>query len=153
MPYFLPGGMVELPLTLTEDYTLFHMLKDYSTALWQQQIATILESHGLITALAHPDYLVEDKALAVYRSLLEMIDRLRTEQDVWVALPGDVDRWWRQRSAMRLVSTAEGWRIEGQGSHRARVAYACLKDGRLTYKSVDDNPTHASRIRVTQRAW
>jgi hypothetical protein len=25
---FLPGGMLELPLTTTQDYTLFHVLND-----------------------------------------------------------------------------------------------------------------------------
>jgi hypothetical protein len=49
MPYFLPDGMLELPLTTTEDYSLFHILKDYSLAVWRQQIAIILDGHGLMS--------------------------------------------------------------------------------------------------------
>jgi hypothetical protein len=36
---------------------------------------------------------------------------------------------------MKLVPTESGWRIEGPGSERARVAYACLDDGRLVYEA------------------
>jgi hypothetical protein len=50
-----------------------------------------------------------------------------------MALPGEVDRWWRQRSEMRLVKQENGWRIEGNGKERARIAYATLCDDRLTY--------------------
>ncbi len=34
---------------------------------------------------------------------------------------------------MTLVSEGGGWRIEGPGSHRARVAYASLDGDRLVY--------------------
>ena len=55
MPYFLPGGMLELPLTTTQDYSLFHILEAYSLALWRQQISIILDGHGLMSFLIHPD--------------------------------------------------------------------------------------------------
>ena len=56
MPYFL-GHVLELPLTAAQDYTLFHILGDYSTRLWQEQIDLILEQNGLVSFIAHPDYL------------------------------------------------------------------------------------------------
>src|SRR4030095_13902574 len=62
MPYFV-GDILELPLTTLQDYSLFHILDDYSLTLWQRQIASIREQHGLITFLAHPDYLVDPGAL------------------------------------------------------------------------------------------
>ena len=37
MPYFI-GNILELPLTTIQDYSLFHILGDYSISLWQQQI-------------------------------------------------------------------------------------------------------------------
>ena len=43
MPYFI-GDILELPLTTTQDYSLFHILGDYSIALWKQQIELILGS-------------------------------------------------------------------------------------------------------------
>ena len=39
MPYFI-GKIVELPLTCTQDYTLFNILEDYSIELWKKQIAS-----------------------------------------------------------------------------------------------------------------
>ena len=55
MPYFV-GKLVELPVTVTQDYSLFHILNDYSINLWKQQIELVLENHGLINVIVHPDY-------------------------------------------------------------------------------------------------
>ena len=57
MPYFV-GNILELPLTTTQDYSLFHILDDYSTTLWKEQIRVISQHHGLISVIAHPDYLI-----------------------------------------------------------------------------------------------
>jgi hypothetical protein len=62
-----------------------------------------------------------------------------------MALPGEVDRWWRQRSEMRLVKQENGWRIEGNGKERARIAYATLCDDRLTYSVEDRHYSTRSR--------
>jgi hypothetical protein len=133
MPYFV-GRILELPLTTTQDYSLFHILGDYSTALWQQEIDEIGRHNGLVTLLTHPDYLVERKARAVYVELLKHLRRIGEERKAWMALPADVDEWWRNRSAMTLVPQGSTWRVEGKGSERARVAYASLRDGRLVYE-------------------
>ena len=50
---------------------------------------------------------------------------------MWIATPGEVNRWWRQRAERRIVEGDEGVRIEGAGSERARIAYASEADGRL----------------------
>jgi hypothetical protein len=133
MPYYLPGGMVELPLTTTEDYSLFHILKDYSTTLWKQQMRVIMEGHGLISFIVHPDYVIPKAAQDVYKALLEEVCRLQSD-GVWVTLPREVDSWWRARSEMQLVQDGPGWRIEGTGSERATLAYACLDGDRLVYE-------------------
>ena len=41
MPFFM-GHVLELPLTAAQDYTVFHVLDDYSTRLWQEQIDRVL---------------------------------------------------------------------------------------------------------------
>ncbi len=79
MPYFL-GDVLELPLTTAQDYSLFHVLGDYSTTLWQEQIELILEHNGLISFIAHPDYLIEPRARDVYTDLLRLLVRLRAER-------------------------------------------------------------------------
>jgi hypothetical protein len=132
MPYWV-GKLVELPVTVTQDYSLFHILNDYSMDLWKQQIELILESHGLINVIIHPDYSVSPRERAVFEVLLSHLAKLRDERGVWTALPKDVARWWRQRSEMKLVEDKNGLRIEGEGKERARIAYASEKDGRLEF--------------------
>ncbi len=132
-PYFV-GALLELPLTTTQDYSLFHILGEYSTDLWKQQIGLITARHGLISFIAHPDYLREARALSVYKELLAHLAQLRAGGDLWIAAPGDIDTWWRSRAAMALVADGNGWRIEGAGSERARVAYAVLENNRLVYR-------------------
>jgi hypothetical protein len=131
-PYFI-GKVLELPLTTTQDYSLFHILGDYSIDLWKKQTALIMEKHGLVSFIAHPDYVMEAEPLKAYRALLDHISRLRKERDVWVALPREVNQWWRQRSQMILVPEGAGWRIEGPAHERARLAYASVQDGRVVY--------------------
>ncbi len=134
MPYFLPGGMLELPLTLTEDYSLFHILQDYSTTLWKEQMNAVYDGHGLISVLVHPDYIMSDTAQRTYSELLEEISRYRLERDVWLTLPGEVNRWWRERRMMSVVVDGDNWRIEGAGNERARLAYICLDGDQLSYE-------------------
>jgi hypothetical protein len=133
MPYFI-GNLVEIPVTATQDYTLFHVLQTYSLDLWREQIQHIMQQHGLISFIVHPDYLDSPQARKTYAALLEHLDGLRERRGLWIALPHEVDEWWRQRSEMKLVPDGTGWRIDGPGADRATVAYATLKDGSLTYE-------------------
>ena len=130
MPFFI-GNMVELPVTTTQDYMLFHILNDYSTTLWEKQIDLIMQKHGLISFIVHPDYVTKPRERATYEALLTHLARLRQEKGVWITTPGEVNRWWRQRSQMKLIEEGEGLRIEGVGSERARIAYATEKNGHL----------------------
>ena len=126
--------MTELPVTTTEDYTLFNILQDPSISLWERQMSAILESHGLMNFIIHPDYIVDRQAQRVYTSLLEELLRLRSDNSVWMTLPHEVDRWWRKRTEMRLVRIGPNWAIEGPGSNRATVAHARSDGGRLVYE-------------------
>jgi hypothetical protein len=132
MPYFI-GKMVEIPVTCTQDYTLFHILKDYSLDLWKKQFDLIITHHGLISVLVHPDYVIEPRAQDLYRSLLSYLAELRDENNIWAPLPRDVADWWQQRNQLELVCKDGQWRVEGPGSERARIAYAYLGDSDVTY--------------------
>lgn len=131
MPYFV-GNLLELPVTATQDYTLFHILQAYNTDLWKTQIELILEKHGLLSFIVHPDYAATGPERKVYEALLAHLAELRQERGAWIATPGEVNKWWRQRAGMRIVEDHEGVRIEGEGSERARIAYASAVDGRLS---------------------
>ena len=139
-PFFL-GKILELPLTTSQDYSIFHILNDYSIDLWKKQLDLIRQRHGLMTFLTHPDYLIEPRARKVYELLLgylrEMIDR----EKIWAALPREVDQWWRTRSQLRLVQKGSAWEIEGPGAERARIAYAVREGDRLAYE-VAPAPAH-----------
>ena len=139
MPYFI-GKIVELPLTAAEDYSLFHILNDFSIDLWKQQLALLRERNGLMSFIAHPDYLIERRARKVYESLLDYLQRMIAGEGIWAPLPGDVDYWWRSRSQMKLVSRGGEWEIEGPEKERARLAYAVLDRGRLVYELAEVLP-------------
>jgi hypothetical protein len=109
-------------------------LGDYSIDLGKLQIDLILKRNGLISFIVHPDYVIDQRAQQVYRGLLGHLVQLRKDHQIWIALPSQVNQWWRDRSQMKLVRASDGWKIEGPGSERARIAYATLEAGRLVYK-------------------
>ena len=122
MPYFI-GDVLELPLTTAQDYTLFHVLGDYSTRLWKEQIALILASNGLVSFIVHPDYLFGTRERDVYVDLLTHLAQLRDERArvgraplgdrPLVAEPPRDDGWCRTdaRGGSRgLAPSAGAWR-------------------------------------------
>jgi hypothetical protein len=137
MPYFI-GNLVEVPVTCTQDYSLFHILHDYSIDLWKKQIGLIMAQSGLVSILVHPDYVIESRAREVYRMLLGYLADLREREGLWTPLPREVAEWWRLRRRMKLVQKDGGWHVEGPGSERARVACAHRVDGILKYSLQDE---------------
>lgn len=137
MPYFI-GDLLEIPVTMIQDYSLFNILNTYSINLWREQARIVMEKHGLMSFIIHPDFIIGPRERKVYESLLEYIVTLRRDCGVWVTTPGEVNHWWRQRAAMTLVERAGGWEIEGIGKERARVAYASEQDGRLVVALEED---------------
>jgi hypothetical protein len=133
-PYFI-NQMVELPVTTTQDYTLFHILGDYSIELWKQEIETIIKRHGLISFIIHPDYIREKKAQETYRSLLRHLSQLRAEGKIWIALPGEVANWWRLRDKMTAVHRDDIWHVAGPSADRAVLSHAFSDGVNLSYKT------------------
>ena len=131
-PYFI-GNLLELPLTTTQDYSLFHILRDYRLDLWKLQAAGVTARHGLLSFIIHPDYLLEAKAQNTYQGLLEFLCQCRTERRMWITAPKELDSWWRLRSRLNLVERHGAWRIEGPGSERAQIAYARINGDRIVY--------------------
>jgi hypothetical protein len=132
-PYFV-GDILEIPLTTTQDYVLFHLLNDYSLDLWKAQTELIVEKNGLVSFIVHPDYVIEKKAQAIYRDLLRFLRQLGEKKRIWFAVAGEIDQWWRARSRMGLVEHNGTWRIEGPGAERAKLAFAKVVSERLEYE-------------------
>ena len=99
-------------MTMAQDYSLFHILKDYSIDLWQKQISMIREKHGLIQMIVHPDYIIGEAERRVYVNLLACLADIRDRGETWIALPAEVAAWWRLRSKLRLTNEEGQWRIE-----------------------------------------
>jgi hypothetical protein len=132
-PYFV-GRILEIPLTTCQDYSLFQILNDYSIELWKMQIDLLRKRYGLISFIAHPDYLIDSRARQVYESLLTYLQEMVQREKIWMALPGEIDKWWRARNEMRLVQKDGKWTAEGPESDRARIAFAVLDGGQLRYE-------------------
>jgi hypothetical protein len=139
-PFFI-DDILEIPVTTTQDYSLFHILKNYSIDVWKRQIEQIMERHGLISFIVHPDYILGESEQQAFKALLGHLADLRMEKALWTPTPGAVNDWWRRRARMRIVEDFHGIRIEGEGSERARLAYASEKNGRLEFTLEDANRT------------
>jgi len=133
MPYFI-GDLLEIPVTVTQDYSLFHILRDYSTNLWEEQITAITHAHGMASFIIHPDYVIERRARQTYERLLMYLADLRTNHDMWIARPGEINDWWRARAKMELVQNDGTWRVTGKGSELARVAYVRIENNKIFYR-------------------
>jgi peptidoglycan/xylan/chitin deacetylase (PgdA/CDA1 family) len=94
-PYFLED-MVELPITLTQDHTAWEILRHRTIDAWAAKTGYIAEHNGLVNLILHPDYVIRPDRLALYD---EFLGHLTGLEGVWLALPRDVARWWRRRTA------------------------------------------------------
>lgn len=129
-PYFL-GNMVELPLTLPQDHTLFEILQHRDIRVWREKMDWILEHGGVAVLNIHPDYMLADDRLALYRDLLL---HMRSLEGVWHVQPREAAQWWRDRQASVLRNDAGTWRIDGPAAGRGRVLLARLGgDGVVTH--------------------
>jgi len=132
MPYFI-GNLLELPLTTIQDYAVFHIFGERNIDIWKEQISEIQRNHGLITILSHPDYLIESWAQEIYAELLSYLTSEVSAKNIWLTTSGQVNDWWRLRSKLSLQPKDGGWQIVGEGSERARIAYASLNGETLRY--------------------
>ena len=129
-PYFV-GDVLELPLTTIQDYPLFNVIRMDPMQMWSKQIEAIASRHGLVSFIVHPDYIIEAERQDIYRELLRLLTRYEAEKNMWLALPGQVDTWWRERAEMELVQQNGKWEIRGKGSERASIACVRAENGQV----------------------
>jgi D-aspartate ligase len=104
LPYFL-DDLVELPITLVQDHTLFEILREPDIELWRRKAAWIADNGGLVNVLVHPDYVLDPERLDRYDELLGFLAGL---EGGWHALPRDVARWWRRRAELVPILEDDG---------------------------------------------
>ena len=135
----LQQNILELPLTTTQDYSLFNIIQTDPMEMWSKQMEIIIAKHGLISFIIHPDYITEPERQSLYSNLLKTLKNYNVERNVWLALPSEVDTWWRARAEMTLECENGSWSIRGKDSERARLAFARLENGKVTYVLPNEN--------------
>jgi hypothetical protein len=118
LPFFI-DGLVELPITLAQDHTLFVILRRPDEAVWLEKAKLIRRRGGMALVDTHPDYLLEPGRLEAYRRLLAYAT---AQTGTWCALPSEVSAWWRRRACSRLERDGDAWRVVGEAAADAAVA-------------------------------
>ena len=117
LPYKI-DDLVELPITLPQDHTLFEILGGLDDQLWLDKARFVRQRGGMALVLTHPDYARNEHLVRAYRNLL---DEFADDASAWKALPRDVSGWWRRRAASSVVRTSEGWTVTGPAELEGRV--------------------------------
>jgi hypothetical protein len=118
LPYF-NRELVELPITLPQDHTLFVILQECSERMWVEKTDYLRSRRGMALLITHPDYMLENSELAAYERFLAAFDG---DPGVWRALPGTVSDWWRRRAASRIEMTDGTPRVQGPAAGEAEIS-------------------------------
>jgi hypothetical protein len=118
LPYF-NESIVELPITLPQDHTVFVILGKPDGRLWLEKAEHVRGQGGMALMITHPDY-VDQRVLKAYRSLLQ---QFADDSSAWRPLPRDISAWWRRRAASQIERTSDGWRVVGPAAGEATIAY------------------------------
>lgn len=119
LPYF-NQDLVELPVTLTQDHTVFVLLRR-DESLWREKAERLRERGGMALLITHPDYMLEPARLEAYE---RFVGAFADDPTVWAALPREVAAWWRRRAATSLQLQDGRWEAVGPGAEEAAVRYA-----------------------------
>lgn len=88
-PFLLSSSLVELPVTVWQDYTVFEELGTRDISIWKSQIGQIHRMGGLVNIIVHPDYMAGDRRLGLFEELLGYLADL---QGAEFRLPAEVAR-------------------------------------------------------------
>jgi len=131
-PYFI-GHLVELPLTMPQDHTLYEILGHADLSVWHDKADWIIGEGGLVVINLHPDYNTDPGRLGCYERFLRFMAERR---DMWHARPADVARWWRARADLRLTRGESGYVLEGAAPFPAGVIFSVSEKGTLTDRRI-----------------
>jgi hypothetical protein len=120
LPYF-NQDLVELPITLPQDHTIFEILRHPDGMLWMRKAEHVRSRRGMALVLTHPDYAEDPRLVQGYRHLLETFNG---DLGVWRALPREVSAWWRRRAQSSVDERTSGWTVRGPAAPDGTVRFA-----------------------------
>jgi glycosyltransferase involved in cell wall biosynthesis len=101
--HHLSRGYVELPYTLPQDSTLFILLGEKTTNIWQRKLDWIAQHGGMALLITHPDYMSfseqgarGDYPATLYREFIEYAQTKYAGQ-FWHAVPREVAAYLKSR--------------------------------------------------------
>jgi hypothetical protein len=115
---FLNDDLVELPITLTQDHTLFAILRHDDERAWVEKASFLRRQGGMALLITHPDYTIEPRVGDAYARFLAAF---AGDETAWHALPRDVSAWWRRRAASSLERHGDDWIVVGPAAGEATV--------------------------------
>ena len=117
---FFNRELVELPITLPQDHTLFEILGHDDGELWLTKARLISNRGGMVLVLAHPDYATDGRLAAAWTALL---DEFADDETAWRALPSEVASWWRERATTEIQRMGDEWQLAGPAAQRGRIRF------------------------------
>jgi hypothetical protein len=118
LPFFMSEQLLELPITLVQDYTLFELLRESSEEPWIAKASFLRDQEGMALLLTHPDYLNTEERLGAYERFLAA---QASDASAWHALPLEVASWWRRRALSSIERDGDGWRVVGDAADEAAI--------------------------------
>jgi peptidoglycan/xylan/chitin deacetylase (PgdA/CDA1 family) len=129
LPFF-NGDLLELPITLPQDHTLFVIIGERDERRWVEKTELLRGRGGMALLIAHPDYMHGDRLHAYKRFLTRYAD----DPTCWRAVPREIAAWWRRRDASRLERDEDGaWRVVGPAADDARIALVGAAERQAAY--------------------
>jgi hypothetical protein len=117
LPY-MNENLVELPITLPQDHTLFEVLEVADAEVWLEKARFLKRQSGMALVLTHPDYCGNERLVTAYQALL---DEFADDSTAWKPLPRDASEWWRKRANSELRRRDDGWEIVGPAAEAGTV--------------------------------
>jgi peptidoglycan/xylan/chitin deacetylase (PgdA/CDA1 family) len=119
LPFF-NDDLVELPMTLPMDHTIFEILGHSDGTVWKDKAEEVRRRGGMVLVLVHPDYVTCPGLLEAWRALLA---QLAGDERVWHALPREVSDWWRRRARSGIERRSGTWAVQGPAADEAEVRF------------------------------
>ena len=122
LPFF-NRDMVELPITMPQDHTLFAILEQRDASVWLEKLDHLRRRGGMALMLTHPDYARDPRIRGGYEAVL---DAIVDDPTVWRPLPREVERWWRRRHGSTIEARGDGWSIHGPAAQEGEIRYTAV---------------------------